>query len=74
MPFAKKAAMRAAGALLAQPALYRVAVESADKALEILPRFAIYNRMNAWGRHREVPCPPKETFHAWYRRTRGHKP
>jgi L-lactate dehydrogenase complex protein LldF len=74
LPFAKKAAMRAAGALLAQPALYRAAIEGADKALEALPRFAVYSRLNAWGRHREVPHPPRETFHSWYRRTQGRKP
>jgi L-lactate dehydrogenase complex protein LldF len=71
LPAAKKAAMRGIGALFAHPALYRAAVESADKALQVLPRFALYNRLNAWGRHREVPHPPPETFHSWYRRTRG---
>ena len=74
LPLAKKAAMQAAGALLAQPALYRAAIESADKALQVLPRFALYNRLNAWGRHREVPHPPRETFHSWYKRTRGRNP
>jgi hypothetical protein len=40
-------------------------------ALKALPRFAIYNRLNAWGRRREVPGPVTETFHQWYARTRG---
>jgi L-lactate dehydrogenase complex protein LldF len=40
-------------------------------ALAHLPRFVIYNGLNAWGRHREVPHPPKQTFHAWYQANRG---
>jgi L-lactate dehydrogenase complex protein LldF len=40
-------------------------------ALKVLPHFALYNRLNAWGRHRDVPEPAKETFHQWYARTRG---
>ncbi|HWR46273.1 MAG TPA: LUD domain-containing protein [Pseudonocardiaceae bacterium] len=30
-----------------------------------------YNRLNAWGRHRDIPSPVKETFHQWYARNRG---
>jgi L-lactate dehydrogenase complex protein LldF len=36
----------------------------------VLPHFAIYNRLNAWGRHRDVTGAPKETFHQWYARNR----
>jgi len=71
MPMMKKAMMAAAGRLLAQPALYRVAIAAADSALKHLPRFAVYNRLNSWGRQRELPAPPAETFHAWYKRNRG---
>jgi L-lactate dehydrogenase complex protein LldF len=71
LPRLKKAMMIAAGKILAHPALYRAAIASADNALRILPRFAVYNRLNTWGRGREVPAPPRETFHAWYKRNRG---
>ena len=67
----KKAAMKAAAVLLAHPALYRAAIASADSALNGLPRFAIYNRLNAWGKHREVPHAPRESFHSWYKRNRS---
>ena len=67
MPLAKKAAMKAAGALLSRPAAYRAAIAAADIALAHLPRFVIYNGLNAWGKHREMPHPPKQTFHSWYR-------
>jgi L-lactate dehydrogenase complex protein LldF len=71
LPLMKKSAMKAAGALLAHPTLYRAAIASADVALNVLPRFALYNRLNAWGKHREVPHAPRQTFHSWYRKNRG---
>ena len=67
----KKAAMKLAGNLLSHPLAYRAATEAGSVALRVLPHFAIYNRLNAWGRHRDVPSPVKETFHQWYTRTRG---
>jgi len=73
VPLAKKAAMKAAGALLPRPAAYRTAIAAADMALAHLPRFVIYNGLNAWGKHREVPHPPKQTFHSWYKANRGAK-
>ena len=72
-PFVKRAAIKAAGAVLARPAAYRAAVERTNDALAGLPRFAIYNGLNAWGKNREMPHPPAETFHQWFIRTRGGK-
>jgi L-lactate dehydrogenase complex protein LldF len=72
-PFVKRAAMKAAGALFSRPALYRAAIERTNDALTSLPRFAIYNGLNAWGKNREMPHPPAETFHQWYVKTRGGK-
>ena len=71
VPFVNKAAMKAAGELLSHPAAYRTAVAAADTALAYLPRFVIYNGLNAWGKHREVPHPPKQTFHSWHHTNRG---
>ena len=71
LPFAKKAMMAAAGKVLAHPATYRVAIKAADSALKHLPRFAVYNPLNTWGHKREMPHPPVQTFHDWYRQTRG---
>lgn len=72
----KKAAMKLAGALLSRPEAYRTAAEAGGAALRVLPRFAIYNRLNAWGRHRDLPGAAEETFHQWYARNRlgGHTP
>jgi L-lactate dehydrogenase complex protein LldF len=67
----KKAAMKVAGVVLSNPRAYRAAAAGGLAALRVLPHFALYNRLNAWGRHRDVPDPPGETFHQWYARTRG---
>jgi L-lactate dehydrogenase complex protein LldF len=67
----KTTAMKVAGKLLSHPAAYRAAAEGGALALRVLPHFALYNRLNAWGRRRDVPEAPKETFHQWYARTRG---
>jgi hypothetical protein len=63
VPFVKKAAMKAAGELLSRPAAYRAVIVAADVALAHLPRFVIYNRLDAWGKP-EVPHSPKQTFPA----------
>ena len=73
VPFAKKAAMAAAGAVLANPKLYRAAIVMADGALANLPRFATYNKVNAWGRGRENPAPPRKSFHDWWATNRQGK-
>jgi L-lactate dehydrogenase complex protein LldF len=70
----KKAAMKLAGALLSRPKAYRAATEAGGAALRVLPHFAIYSRLNAWGRHRDVPAQAAETFHQWYARSRGLSP
>ena len=67
----KKEAMIVADKVLSHPEIYRIAARSAEPSLNILPRFAIYNRLNAWGKHREIPEPGKETFHDWYSKNRS---
>jgi L-lactate dehydrogenase complex protein LldF len=34
----------------------------------------IYNRFNPWGRQRELPLPPKESFREWHYRQSKNKP
>ena len=66
LPLVKKATMKAAGKLFGNPKLYRAALAATGTAIEDLPRFAIYNWFNPWGRQREVPQPPTKTFRQWY--------
>src|SRR5215467_255707 len=70
LPFVKQEAMQIAGKVLSSPKLYRAAVESAGAGMEHLPRFMMYNRLNAWGRQREVPSAPPFTFRQWYIKNR----
>jgi L-lactate dehydrogenase complex protein LldF len=67
----KQAAMKIADKVLSHPRAYRATSVAAEAALKVLPRFAIYNRLNAWGRRRELPGPVAETFHQWYARNRS---
>jgi L-lactate dehydrogenase complex protein LldF len=71
LPFAKKQAMSMGGKLLASPRLFRAAVEAAGAGVEYLPRVMLYNRLNAWGKQREVPTAPALTFRQWYLKNRG---
>lgn len=66
LSLSKRILMTAMGKLLSHPKAYRNAVQTGDKILSYLPHFIVYNQLNAWGRQRDLPPPPKETFHNWY--------
>jgi L-lactate dehydrogenase complex protein LldF len=70
LPMVKKEAMRMAGKVLSSPKLYRMAVKGAQAGLDYLPRLMIYNPLNAWGKQREVPKAPKQSFREWYLKNR----
>lgn len=71
LPMVKREAMRVTGRILGSPRLYRAAVEAAAAGLDRLPRFMVYNPFNAWGRQRELPAAPAQTFRQWYLKHRG---
>jgi L-lactate dehydrogenase complex protein LldF len=73
LPFAKQEAMKLAGKVLSSPRLYRAAVSAAGTGVGHLPRFMMYNRLNAWGRQREVPQAPPQSFRQWYLEHRTRK-
>ena len=50
---------------------YRAAVDAGNAVLPHMPRFVLYNPANGWGRGREVPTTPGQSFHAWYKARRG---
>ncbi len=66
----KKLGLRLMGRIVARPRLYHKSGKFARIALRISPRFLIYNRMNPWGRSRDLPAPPKQSFQEWYRENR----
>jgi L-lactate dehydrogenase complex protein LldF len=64
----KKAVLSVTGMVLSHPKLYHVAGRWLRYLLRHMPRPLIYNRFNTWGRHREMPAPPRESFQDWYKK------
>jgi L-lactate dehydrogenase complex protein LldF len=58
----KRWSLKAAGWVLQRPKLYAWSGRWARRVLRWLPRFAVYNGLNPWGRQRELPPPPKRSF------------
>jgi L-lactate dehydrogenase complex protein LldF len=71
MPFIKRETLKMAGKLLGSPTLYRASVASLGGAVRNLPNFLLYNPLNIWGRQRDLPEAPAQTFHEWYKRNRA---
>lgn len=71
LPAAKRWSMRIAGWTLAKPGRYRLAGKLARWALRILPRWMIYNQLNTWGKGRELPEVPKQSFKEWYTKNKS---
>lgn len=66
----KRLSMKGASALLSRPAAYRAAVDAGNAVLPHMPRFVLYNPVNAWGKGRDVPAAPGQSFHAWFKANR----
>lgn len=62
----KKLSMKFVSGLLSRKWLYTSAGRAARTALRWMPRFAVYNPLNGWGRQRELPEPPKKSFREQY--------
>ena len=73
LPKTKKVGMKMAGKVLANPGTYNFAGKKARMALKLLPRFFFYNGLNEWGKGRELPQAPKESFKEWYGRREGER-
>lgn len=71
LPAAKRWSMRLAGWTLAKPGRYRLAGSLARWALRILPRWMVYNQLNTWGKGRELPEVPKQSFKEWYKKNKS---
>jgi L-lactate dehydrogenase complex protein LldF len=70
MKGSKRRLMWLAGAVLKRPRVYAAAGRLARTMLRIGPRWLVYNRLNPWGRQRELPTPPKQSFRDWYRKNK----
>jgi L-lactate dehydrogenase complex protein LldF len=70
LKISKKVGMSALGAVTSDPSVFHAAESIAEKALPHTPRFLLYNPLNPWGKHREVPTAPGQTFRQWYLKNR----
>ena len=66
----KKWAMKLAGATLSKPVLYDFFGSMARKALKVTPDSLVYSSLNTWGKHRDLPEVPKESFKEWYKKNK----
>jgi len=62
----KKVGMSALGATISHPTLFHAAESAGESALSHLPRFLLYNPLNPWGKHRDLPAVPQQTFREWF--------
>jgi L-lactate dehydrogenase complex protein LldF len=72
LPAGKRLGMRLASLVLRFTWLYVLAGKVARLLLRVLPPSWVRSLAGPWGRQRELPAPPPESFREMYRRTRGH--
>jgi len=70
LPKGKKRFLFWTGRVLASPKLYSQFGRMARWLLRNLPKSLIYNKFNKWGKGRELPEAPKESFKEWYLKNR----
>ncbi|HVX16149.1 MAG TPA: lactate utilization protein B [Pirellulales bacterium] len=73
LPWHKRLAMRAASFVLSRRWLYEIFGKLARSVGPRLPRWLVYNRLNAWGRQRELPVFPRNSFRELYNVPRNER-
>ncbi|QDU78886.1 Lactate utilization protein B [Polystyrenella longa] len=68
LPFSKTFPMKVMSKVFQRPGLYAFGGKVARKALRLMPRWMIYNPLNGWGRQRDLPEAPKESFRDLYKK------
>jgi L-lactate dehydrogenase complex protein LldF len=67
--FAKKASMKAMATVLGNSSIYKLSGKWGRKFMSWLPGL-VNNKLNPWYKQREMPAPPKQSFHDWYKQNR----
>ncbi len=73
IPLSKRGSMKMASAVFRHPGVYRALGSVARWSLRWLPRFLVYNPLNAWGKNRELPEVPDQSFRDTYRNRKNHR-
>lgn len=69
--FAKGLSMKLANGIFKSPLAYKISGSLMRNALKSLPNSLIYHPLNIWGKNRNLPDAPKESFQQWYRKNRS---
>src|SRR5690606_22841269 len=60
-------ALKITGKVFEIPYIFNNLEKIARSSMRNLPRFILYNGLNAWGKHRELPEAPRESVKQWYK-------
>ncbi|GAA4836334.1 lactate utilization protein B [Algivirga pacifica] len=72
--FTKKTLMmKIGGKMLGDYSLYHFTAQLGKRALRLLPSWLINNHFNAWGKSREIPEVPVQTFSTWFKNQQHHE-
>ena len=69
--FAKGLAMKLANGIFKSPLAYKITGSLMRNAVKSLPNSLVYHPLNIWGKNRNLPDPPMESFQQWYRKNRA---
>ena len=69
--FAKGLSMKLANGIFKSPLAYKISGSLMRNALKSLPNSLIYHPLNVWGKNRNLPDAPKESFQQWYQKNRS---
>lgn len=67
----KSLSMMLGNGIFKSPLAYKISGTLMRAALKTLPDSLIYNPLNAYGKSRDLPELPKESFKDWYKKNRG---
>lgn len=73
LPVSKRISMKMMSWLMQMPGMYRFVGKMARSIVPYLPRFMLYNRLNDWGKQRELPIIPKQSFREWMKQNHDDK-
>jgi len=66
----KGLSMKLANGIFKSPLAYKISGKMMRASLKTLPDSIIYNPLNAWGKGRNLPDLPEESFKDWYKKNR----
>ncbi len=67
VPVSKKWGMKVAAIVFSKPWFYKIMGKAARKMLRLTPKKVINNPLNVWGKARDLPDAPKQSFQDWYK-------